>query len=573
MKMATKEKVEIFDTTLRDGEQSLSEGWVKGIDSKLEIAYALQAANVDTLEVGFPGASPQIAESVHQIAKSIRGPYIAALSHLDERAMSTAWDAIKENPNPTLHIFSKMASDKDLVAYGITDRRGFIENAVAGARRARKLADHGRVEYSTQNFIRAIATALHKNDKGMLEFHRELHERIIAEGVDVINMPDTEGWARPEDVHLAINWFNRYVMGSEGVIKSFHAHNDGGLATANALKSVQSCSVRQLEGCFTGIGERAGNLALEEAVWNIVLHGDQMGVYTDIRTAEVGKVARIITLNAGKEMLEHKPVIGTNAWRHSSGIHQDGKLKGDKNGVMVYELQRASDWGWSGESLTLTAQSGKHAVHDHLVRLGYDLTVDEVHEKFMPGYFTPFADQVRKVTDLDLRLLMEEMQTPPRLIEYVAHGIEKSINREGYTASVKLRVYDGDAIIEGVVPKGRHRAAIESEDVTKIGPIDALLSAIDQLVEQKTGHRLPPLLLYDPHNIGKGHSTKGQVTIVTGKGLVDDRPWEKDVSISQPLYFGRATGEDTLEAAARSYVNAANQYLLKHMAQKPAGKS
>jgi 2-isopropylmalate synthase len=512
------EEVEIFDTTCRDGEQA-TDGFREGIESKLLIAKKLSGLGVSTIEAGFPRSSEGDFEAVQRIAREIQGPYICALARCVKDDIDKAWKAIKDNEKPTLHIFTFMVDSESLSAYGKEDFEDIIKQSTEAAGYAKELMKgKGRVEFSAQN-----ATI---GDRNQIF---ELYSKTIKAGADVVNLPDTSGYSFPFEIFGFVSAFRKNVEGSDKVIVSTHCHNDLGNATANSIAAIQG-GVRQVECTINGIGERAGNAALEEVVMNMRTRRKTLGADTKIKTEMLGEISWMIRDHSEFTVQPNKAIVGSNAFRHSSGIHQDGVRKGAK-----YEIMDPESVGWIGESFEITARSGKGGYIPRLERLGYQREIIEPVIADIVKSGKKLCDEKRKLDDIDLRWITDEKISP----------VEKRIVYK----SKKLRTENGYYVAEVTVE-------IDGEEVTKTaehnnGAVDALFSATDAAI----GVKVPRLVIYEPKNVGKGHEATAKVTIA-----LSDNGFRNKYDLDEPVYIGRAVDKDTLDASLMAYVHAINRY-------------
>ncbi len=544
------ERVEIFDTTLRDGEQA-TQGFKHGKDSKLEMAKKLAEMGVDTIEAGYPNSSPEDYESVETIANDVQGPWICGLARAVPQDIEPTWGAISHNPKPTLHVFTYMVNKDALDSYGKSPLK-IIDESVKGVSLARELVgDNGRVEFSAQNLIFAVLEALKGRDKDSLKFLIDLYGSAISAGADVLNLPDTEGRVMPYQMEIAVAFMKDNIPGMSDKIISVHGHNDLGMSVANSLAAIRG-GARQIECTVNGIGERAGNTALEEVVMGIWTHGNELGVYTDVNAQQLNEISRMVSYHTGWDIQSNKAIVGANALRHSSGIHQDGNIKGNSKGKKVYEIFNADTVGWTGESNQLTARSGKRGVHARLERLGYDIGVETVESKVMPVYIG-IADERKLLTDIDLRVIMDIVCPPTQRIKYEGHSINNMGWSSHYLASVKLDI-DGEVQSSAELESKRMQTQMGST-----GAIDALFTSVDSLIEPLFG-KVPTLVDYDIRPIGKRHSTEGEATIVLSDNG-HDAGWARNLSIDKPVYIGRARHLDTMKASVMAYINAINNYV------------
>ncbi|MFT4303624.1 MAG: alpha-isopropylmalate synthase regulatory domain-containing protein [Candidatus Woesearchaeota archaeon] len=531
-------KIKIFDTTLRDGEQALGHSLRHGINSKVAIAQKLVEMNVDIIEAGFPISSNGDYEAVKKVAQEIHGPKIAALARVMKKDIDRAWDAIKNNPNPYLHTFSILINKEAVDVYG-KGMDKIIFDSVEAVRYARQVAGKHDVQFSAQGSLYAISEALETKNEFALERIMYMHKSVIEAGANVINLPDTEGKLIPQEAAEAVKWFKECVPYADEISLHIHCHNDLGNAVANSIAGAIE-GVDCVEVTVNGIGERSGNAALEEVVMNIYRISNKYNMMTGINTTMLNPVSDIVEYHTKEEKAAGKPIVGRKAFQHSSGIHQDGSDKGKNSGVIVYQAGFSADVvGWKGEESKLTAKSGKKGVKRMLERLGFDLTVEEVERNIMDMY-NQCADTRDEVTDVDLRILVNRAYSKSNKIKYVSHSIDKSFHSDVYSGDVILEI-DGNNVTSVLIDRKRNN----------VGGIDAVFNAVDNVVP----FEVPRLVMYDPRNIGESHDTIAEVTIVlAGNGF--DGNFHKD----KPLYFGRATSKDTIEASVKAYIDAINDY-------------
>ncbi|NLC23112.1 MAG: 2-isopropylmalate synthase, partial [Oxalobacter sp.] len=439
------DKVYIFDTTLRDGEQV--PGSQLNTLEKIEIARALEELGVDIIEAGFPMSSPGDFKSVVEISKAVRKPVIAALTRAVERDIDIALDALKHAERGRIHtgigvspyhIYSKFNSTPDEI----------VERAVKAVKYTRRFIDD--VEFFAEDAGRS------EN-----EFLARIVEAVIEAGATVINIPDTTGYCTPYEYGEKIKYLINHVKNIDKAILSAHCHNDLGMATANTLAGIVN-GVRQVECTVNGIGERAGNTSMEEVVMILKCRKD-LPFYTDIETTRIMKTSRLVSNLMRMPVQPNKAIVGRNAFAHSSGIHQDGVLKNREN----YEIIDPADVGVSDSSIVLSARSGRAALDHHLRRLGYELSpeaLDVAYTKFLV-----VADEKKTVSDDDLRILA---------------GID-TIEDARRVRLDYLQVVCGKSSI----PMATIRLVIDGEPCMATasgnGPIDAALNAVRQLVKQK----------------------------------------------------------------------------------------
>jgi len=383
--MNDKNKVIIFDTTLRDGEQS--PGFSMNIEEKLHFANQLIRLGVDVIEAGFPIASKGDFEAVRQIAEMARGVQIAGLARANNDDIDTAWEAIKNAESPRIHTFIS-SSDIHIEHQLKKSRAQVLEQAVRAVERAKSYT--ANVEFSPMDATRS--------DRAYLA---EMVGAVIAAGAVTVNIPDTVGYTVPSEFHDIIAYLMKNVKNIEQAVIAVHCHNDLGLAVANSLAAVQA-GARQIECTVNGIGERAGNTSMEEVVMAIRTRSELFGVHTTINTAQIAPTSRLLSHITGITVQPNKAIVGANAFAHESGIHQDGLLKN----AMTYEIMRPEDVGITKSTLVLGKHSGRHAVVTRLADLGYQLSEEEIERFFK--YFKALADVKKQIYDEDLEVLIGE---------------------------------------------------------------------------------------------------------------------------------------------------------------------
>lgn len=379
-------KVFILDTTLRDGEQSPGASLTK--EEKIEIARQLVELNVDIIEAGFPASSPGDFEAVKEIACTIRGPVITALARAVKSDIDAVWNAVREAERPRIHIVLGSSDIHNTNKFN-RSREEILQMGVEAVHYAKSLCPD--VQYSTEDASRS-------NRKYLFQ----VIEAVIDAGATVINIPDTVGWAVPAQWGRLIGDIRRNVKNIDQAVLSVHCHNDLGLAVANSLASVKA-GAQQVECTINGIGERAGNASLEELVMGIKVRHSYYGASTNIRTTELTRLSRSVSRLTGLMVARNKPIIGENAFAHSSGIHQDGVLKNRNN----YEIFSPDEVGASGTQIILTARSGRHALRHRLEALGYAPSQNELERLHIK--FLALADAKKQVMDTDLHALVDEM--------------------------------------------------------------------------------------------------------------------------------------------------------------------
>ena len=500
------EKVVIFDTTLRDGEQSAGIGLTT--HEKLEIAKQLERLNVDVIEAGFAASSPGDLDAVKKISAEIRTPTIASLARCVPGDIDSAWDAIKDASHPRIHVFIP-SSDVQVMHQLRKNPEEVLDMAVASVERAKSYCDD--VEFSPMDATRT--------DMGYLY---NLVSATIAAGATTINIPDTVGYTMPWEFADRINKIKKHVPEINDVVLSVHCHNDLGLSVANSLAAVEA-GARQVEGCINGLGERAGNASLEEVVMGLATRKDLLGVSTGVDTRQIYRTSRMVSDITGFPVQANKAIVGANAFRHASGIHQDGVLKERT----TYEIIDPNSVGWPSSALVLGKLSGRAGLRSRLVDLGYELTNDELDAAFEA--FKGLADRKREVNDADLEALMSNQRRTTEVpsIYELEHVQVTCGNREIPTAAVTLISPEGTKITDAA---------------TGTGPVDAVYEAINRMIGVTNA-----LTEFRIDSVTEGIDAIGDVTIRI----------EKDGS----SYVGRGSDTDIIVASANAYINALNRFL------------
>lgn len=375
-------RVYVFDTTLRDGEQV--PGCQLTTPEKIEIARELELLGVDIIEAGFPASSPGDFQSVVEIAKAVNDPIICALTRAHEKDIDAAVEALKSAKRPRIHT-GIGSSDLHIKTKFNSTREEILERAVAAVKYAKKSVED--IEFYAEDAGRADIVYL-----------AQMVEAVIAAGATVVNIPDTNGYCLPDQYGSKIKYLKENVKNIDKAIISVHCHNDLGLATANSIAGLQN-GARQIEGTINGIGERAGNTSIEEVVMVLKTH-QVLGLHTNINTRMFYELSRMVSTQMRMIVQPNKAIVGANAFAHSSGIHQDGFLKNREN----YEIIRPEDVGFPSASIVLTARSGRHALKFHLERLGYNLSKEELADAYTK--FLTLADIKLDINDDDLKGLM-----------------------------------------------------------------------------------------------------------------------------------------------------------------------
>lgn len=500
----------IFDTTLRDGEQS--PGAALSIAEKVKVARQLARLRVDVIEAGFPAASPDDLRAVQQVAEAVSDmqhvPAICALARAVRSDIDQAWEGVKFASHPRIHVFIA-TSEVHMQDKLRMNREEVLVQAREMVAYAKQYCDD--IEFSPEDATRSDPEFLH-----------EVIGAAVEAGASVINIPDTVGYTTPGEFSDLVHGVVKNVSGIDRVIVSVHCHDDLGMATANTLAGLRA-GARQAEVTINGIGERAGNAALEEVVMALRTRGDSYNLHTGIDATQITRASRLVCNLTGIPVQVNKAIVGANAFAHEAGIHQDGLLKNPN----TYEIMRPEDVGLSQSKLVLGKHSGRHALRDRLAQMGYQLDAEKIEVVF--ARFKELGDKKREVTDADLEALITDLFYQPREV-YQLVDLQVVAGRSGMpTATVKLCGPDG---VEHV------RAAVG------VGPIDATYRAIDAIIPATT-----ELLEYDVHAITSGIDAQGEVSVRTTDG--------------KQVFRGYGADTDIIVASAKAYLNALNRILTK----------
>jgi 2-isopropylmalate synthase len=498
-----KDKVIIFDTTLRDGEQS--PGASLTAESKLEIAEQLAKLKVNVMEAGFPISSEGDFNAVKAIAKNIKGPTICGLARCIKKDIDAAYNSIKYAKNPRIHVF--LATSKIHMKYKLKKAEDeILRLAVWSVKYAKRFIED--VEFSPEDASRTDREFLYK-----------VIEAVIKAGATTVNIPDTVGYAIPSEFGRLIKSIKDNVPNIDKCVLSVHCHNDLGLGVANSVAALQN-GARQIECTINGLGERAGNASLEEIVMAIKTRKDIFNLDTDIKTPELYKTSRLVSRLTGIVVQPNKAIVGANAFSHESGIHQDGILKQR----MTYEIIEPSDVGVEKTKLVLGKHSGRHAFRERLGKLGFRIAERELNRTFEE--FKKLADKKKEIFDEDIIAIVEDsarVVTEKYHLEY-------------------LQVSSGTNVVPSATIKLKYGNKIIETASTGDGPVDACYKAIDKATGIKG-----KLLNYSLRAITGGKDAVGDVTIsVKAKGEV---------------ITGRGSSTDIIEASAKAYLNAINRLM------------
>lgn len=506
----SKEKLVIFDTTLRDGEQSPGASMTK--DEKLRVAKLLEKLKVDVIEAGFAIASPGDFESVKLVADNIVDSRVASLARATEQDIRRAGEAIAGANAGRIHTF--IATSPIHMKYKLQmEPEQVLERAVDSIKLARNLCDD--VEFSLED-----------GSRSEFDFMCRITEAAIAAGAGTINVPDTVGYGIPGEYGELIGRLIAAVPNSDQAIFSVHCHNDLGLAVANSLSAVQA-GARQVECTINGLGERAGNAALEEVVMSVNTRSDLYAVETCIDTSHIVPASRLVSSITGFPVQPNKAIVGANAFAHESGIHQDGVLKHRE----TYEIMRAEDVGWSTNRLVLGKHSGRAAVKARFEDLGISFaSQEELNTAF--ARFKELADKKHEIYDEDLQALVSQTQPEDSEDLYQLNALEVATGSDkSPQAKISIRVNGKDT-------------SIESDGG---GAVDAIFKAIEKVAESGS-----TLVLYSVNAITEGTESQGEVTVRLEK--------------AGRIVNGTGADTDILLASAKAYIDALNLLMSDHKA-------
>ena len=501
----------IFDTTLRDGEQTPGVSFTP--EEKLRIAKQLARLRVDVIEAGFPAASPGDLEAVRRIALEVEGPVICALARAREGDIRAAWEAIRYAERPRIHVF--------IATSDVHPRHKLRLSRDEVLARAREMVAYaaslcGDVEFSPEDASRTDPAFLH-----------EVLEAVIDAGATTVNIPDTVGYAIPGEFAALIRGIVGKVPNIGQATISVHCHDDLGLAVANSLAAV-AAGARQVECTVNGLGERAGNAALEEVVMALEVRKDLFGVGTGIKTREIARTSRLVSSIAGIQVPPNKAIVGANAFAHESGVHQDGVLKERT----TYEIIDPKAVGFEETELVLGKLSGRHALQEKLQSLGYELSDAELDRVF--ARFKELAD-LKEVTEADLEAIVADELFRP-LEVYRLEQVQVVCGDKGIpTATVALRAPDG-------------RVLVDSNHGT--GPVDAVYRAINRIVGEE-----PRLIAFSIKAITGGLDAIGEVSIAV------ECPELSRKNGKPRIFSGQGASTDIVVASAKAYLNALNKLL------------
>ena len=501
-------KIDIFDTTLRDGEQSA--GINLNTAEKIEIAKQLERLGVTIIEAGFPASSPGDFDAVSQIAKTVKNSIVTGLARAVKSDIDAVWEATKHAEQPHVHTF--LATSPIHMEYKLKKTPDqVVEQAVEAIKYAKK--KFSLVEFSCEDGFRS--------DRAFLV--RMINEAIKA-GATTINVPDTVGYASPEEYGALFKFLKENCIGSEKVKFSAHCHNDLGMAVANSIAAIQN-GADQVECTINGIGERAGNAALEEIGVALHIRKDFYNIETDLNLKEIKRTSQLVSRLTGVVIQPNKSVVGKNAFAHESGIHQDGVLKNPE----TYEIISPKLIGEGDVPLVLGKHSGRAAFRDRAEKMGFNLTDEKLNKAFQE--FKKLADRKKEITEEDLMTLLTEQQVS---IEDVPLYELKSVQVSYGTENIPT------ATASVVTPEGELRTTA----ATGSGSVEAIFNTLEQLVNAKVN-----ILDFRVKSVGKGRDALGEAVV--------------NVRYNGYSSTGRDASQDVLEATAKAYLNAINRQLIQ----------
>jgi 2-isopropylmalate synthase len=495
-------RIVIFDTTLRDGEQS--PGASMNLAEKTEVALALLNLGVDVIEAGFPIASPGDFESVTEIARTVRGVQVCGLARCRDADIDRAWEALRYADQPRIHVFlATSAIHREHKLKMSMDE--IVQHAVASVKRAVGYCPN--VEFSPEDAARTES-----------DFLCRVVEAAIAAGATTVNIPDTVGYATPKHMYGVIENLRNRVPNIDKAVISVHCHDDLGMAVANSLAAVEA-GAGQIECTINGLGERAGNCSLEEVVMALRTRNDYYHAHTNVNTQRLVPTSRLVSNVTGIQVQRNKAIVGQNAFAHEAGIHQDGMLKERT----TYEIMRPDDVGFITTELVLGKHSGRAALASRIKTLGYSLSHEQIEQVFEK--FKVLADKKKEIYDADIVSLIEqEMRHVPELWSFVSYNLSTAT---GKIPTVNLRLHCG-------------RGEVATEVIGGDGPIDAIFLAIEQLTGVETHCKD-----FTVHSVSVGKDAQAEVLVQLEHG--------------GRLHRGRGVSTDSVEASAKAFLNAINK--------------
>ena len=511
-------KVQIFDTTLRDGEQSPGVNLNKS--EKLEIAQQLERFGVDRMEAGFPASSKGDFDSVKMIADTIKGTSVTGLARTIKSDIDAAWEALKGADEPCLHVF--LATSPIHREYKLKkSKEQVIETSVDMVKYAS--AKFSQVQWSAEDASRTE-----------LPFLAEIIEKVINAGATVINLPDTVGYATPAEYGAMFKYVVDNVPNIDKAILSCHCHNDLGLAVANSIAAVENGAL-QIEGTINGIGERAGNASLEEVAVAFKIRSDFYPFDTNLTLNEIKRTSDLVSKLTGMHIQSNKAIVGKNAFAHESGIHQDGMLKN----ASTYEIITPEMIGLNSNVLFLGKHSGRHAFNDKVKDMGYNLSSEKLQLAFEK--FKQLTDRKKEITDDDLFTILMEIQTKSSTVnKYHLDSFKVEYGTENTpTATVVMTTPDNKKV---------------EETGTGSGSVEALYSTIDKVIKEKL-----EVIDYQISSVGRGRDALAESRV--------------QLLINGEQMNGRGTAQDVVEASANGFINAVNRYIIQKQSEEVTSES
>lgn len=515
------EVVTIFDTTLRDGEQS--PGCSMDTAEKLEVAKALVDLGVDVIEAGFPIASPGDFEAVQQIAQRFGDQStICGLARCRKEDIDRAWEALQAAQQVRIHVF---------LATSAIHREFKLKMAKEEiVRRAVEMVKYTCDQMSTRSDIITPNVEFSPEDAARteLDFLCEVVEKTIAAGATTINIPDTVGYATPNHFFKVISYLKQNVSNIDKAVLSTHCHNDLGLAVANSLAGVEA-GARQIECTINGLGERAGNAALEEVVMALRTRQDYYGVSTRINTPKLCPTSRLVSKITGMAVQRNKAIVGQNAFAHEAGIHQHGMLQERT----TYEIMRPQDVGYVGTNLVLGKHSGRHAFRDRVVSLGHELSDDDFQKVFEA--FIALADKKKEIYDADIVALVDN---------------QASANAPEHWKVKNFHTLGGTGTIPTATIELEHESGSVSQDAaTGDGPVDAAFKCLERMVGLTA-----KLIEYNVRSVSSGKDALGEVSLA--------------IDVSGATFHGKGVSTDVIEASVHAYLQALNKALSQNRGRR-----
>ncbi len=514
------DKVVIFDTTLRDGEQS--PGATLYTNEKLEIAKQLARLGVDVIEAGFPASSPGDLDAVQQIARAVQGPIICGLARCVRGDIDAAWQAICDAERKRIHTF--ISTSPVQIEHQLHMTREQV------VQRTREMVSHARSYCEDIEFSPMDATRSER------EFLYEVLATAIECGASTLNIPDTVGYSTPAEFSELIRDIRANTPGIEKVVISTHCHNDLGMAVANSLAGVVA-GARQVECTINGLGERAGNAALEEIAMALYTRYQYYGVGTQIKTSEIYPTSRMVSNYTGLAVQVNKAIVGANAFAHESGIHQDGILKNR----LTYEIMDARTVGVPRSTLVMGKHSGRHAFADKLEQMGYHLDQDQLNRAF--ARFKELTDKKKTVVEADLEALVSDEVFQPQEVFHLEQLQVSCGDHAIPTATVMLRNPNGELV---------------TDSAHGTGPVDAVYKAINRIVGEPN-----KLVEFAVNAVTEGIDAIGEVTvrIETETSEHNGLPVNPQTGAKTAVFSGHGAATDIIVASGRAYMNALNKLL------------